>query len=102
MHKNAATVRCGIYTRKSTEEGLDQEFNSLDAQRELPRPSSEAKKRLAGNSYPPAMTTAVSAAGTWSGRLCGGCSMISTRVASTAWWSTRWTGSAAHYSISHG
>jgi DNA invertase Pin-like site-specific DNA recombinase len=27
-------VRCGIYTRKSTEEGLDQEFNSLDAQYE--------------------------------------------------------------------
>jgi site-specific DNA recombinase len=30
----AALVRCTIYTRKSTEEGLDQEFNSLDAQRE--------------------------------------------------------------------
>ena len=28
------TVRCAIYTRKSTEEGLQQEFNSLDAQRE--------------------------------------------------------------------
>ena len=27
-------VRCAIYTRKSTEEGLSQEFNSLDAQRE--------------------------------------------------------------------
>ena len=27
-------VRCAIYTRKSTEEGLNQEFNSLDAQRE--------------------------------------------------------------------
>ncbi len=27
-------VRCAIYTRKSTEEGLDQAFNSLDAQRE--------------------------------------------------------------------
>src|SRR6516165_484903 len=27
-------VRCAIYTRKSTEEGLQQEFNSLDAQRE--------------------------------------------------------------------
>ena len=27
-------VRCAIYTRKSTEEGLDQEFNSLHAQRE--------------------------------------------------------------------
>lgn len=28
------TVRCAIYTRKSTEEGLDQDFNTLDAQRE--------------------------------------------------------------------
>jgi site-specific DNA recombinase len=28
------SVRCAIYTRKSTEEGLQQEFNSLDAQRE--------------------------------------------------------------------
>jgi len=27
-------VRCAIYTRKSTEEGLEQEFNSLDAQRD--------------------------------------------------------------------
>lgn len=27
-------VRCAIYTRKSTEEGLDMDFNSLDAQRE--------------------------------------------------------------------
>ena len=27
-------VRCAIYTRKSTEEGLEQSFNTLDAQRE--------------------------------------------------------------------
>ena len=27
-------LRCAIYTRKSTEEGLEQDFNSLDAQRE--------------------------------------------------------------------
>jgi DNA invertase Pin-like site-specific DNA recombinase len=27
-------VRCAVYTRKSSEEGLEQEFNSLDAQRE--------------------------------------------------------------------
>jgi site-specific DNA recombinase len=35
--KSAATlalVRCAIYTRKSTEEGLEREFNALDAQRE--------------------------------------------------------------------
>jgi DNA invertase Pin-like site-specific DNA recombinase len=31
--KNPPKIRCAIYTRKSTEEGLDQEFNSLDAQR---------------------------------------------------------------------
>jgi len=30
----ASALRCAIYTRKSTEEGLEQEFNSLDAQRE--------------------------------------------------------------------
>lgn len=31
---NKPIKRCAIYTRKSHEEGLDQEFNSLDAQRE--------------------------------------------------------------------
>jgi DNA invertase Pin-like site-specific DNA recombinase len=30
----AVRVRCAIYTRKSTEDGLEQAFNSLDAQRE--------------------------------------------------------------------
>jgi hypothetical protein len=30
----AAVIRCAIYTRKSTEEGLEQDFNTLDAQRE--------------------------------------------------------------------
>ena len=28
------TLKCAIYTRKSSEEGLEQGFNSLDAQRE--------------------------------------------------------------------
>src|SRR5882724_12577268 len=30
----ASNRRCAIYTRKSSEEGLEQDFNSLDAQRE--------------------------------------------------------------------
>ncbi|MEM9591502.1 MAG: recombinase family protein, partial [Pseudomonadota bacterium] len=30
----AKRIRCAIYTRKSSDEGLEQEFNSLDAQRE--------------------------------------------------------------------
>ncbi len=32
--KHKARARCAIYTRKSSEEGLEQDFNSLDAQRE--------------------------------------------------------------------
>jgi site-specific DNA recombinase len=32
--RTAKKLRCAIYTRKSTDEGLDQAFNSLDAQRE--------------------------------------------------------------------
>ena len=32
--KSGAMVRCAIYTRKSSDDGLEQEFNSLDAQRE--------------------------------------------------------------------
>lgn len=27
-------TRCAVYTRKSTDEGLDQEYNSIDAQRD--------------------------------------------------------------------
>jgi len=34
MSTQRKTVRCAIYTRKSSEEGLEQGFNSLDAQRE--------------------------------------------------------------------
>jgi len=32
--RSAKRLRCAIYTRKSSEEGLEQAFNSLDAQRE--------------------------------------------------------------------
>ena len=34
MSRGNGQVRCAIYTRKSTEEGLQQDFNSLDCQRE--------------------------------------------------------------------
>jgi site-specific DNA recombinase len=34
MASNPKLLRCAIYTRKSTEHGLEQEFNSLDAQRD--------------------------------------------------------------------
>jgi site-specific DNA recombinase len=39
-------VRCAIYTRKSTEEGLDQDFNSLHAQREAAEAYIKSQKQL--------------------------------------------------------
>ncbi len=32
--RTTPSIRCAIYTRKSTEEGLEQDFNTLDAQRD--------------------------------------------------------------------
>src|ERR1700680_362310 len=34
MHSERRVLRCAVYTRKSSEHGLEQDFNSLDAQRE--------------------------------------------------------------------
>src|SRR5713101_1222896 len=34
LRSSTSTMRCAIYTRKSTEEGLNQDFNTLEAQRE--------------------------------------------------------------------
>jgi len=34
MRAKKDTIRCAVYTRKSTEEGLDQNYNTLDAQRD--------------------------------------------------------------------
>jgi site-specific DNA recombinase len=39
-------VRCAVYTRKSTEEGLEQEFNSLDAQRESAEAYIKSQKQM--------------------------------------------------------
>src|SRR5579871_3463670 len=39
-------IRCAIYTRKSTEEGLDQEFNSLQAQREAAEAYIKSQRHL--------------------------------------------------------
>ena len=39
-------LRCAIYTRKSTEEGLDQDFNSLDAQREAAEAFIRSQKHM--------------------------------------------------------
>jgi hypothetical protein len=45
----AKHVRCAIYTRVSTDQGLEQDFNSLDAQYDAPRlPSLKPQSLMAG------------------------------------------------------
>ena len=41
----ATRLRCAIYTRKSTEEGLEQDFSSLDAQREAAESFIQSQRR---------------------------------------------------------
>jgi site-specific DNA recombinase len=54
-HRAPARLRCAIYTRKSSEEGLEQDFNSLDAQREACQAFIASQKRegwaLVGEMY---------------------------------------------------
>jgi site-specific DNA recombinase len=45
INPNRARLRCAIYTRKSTEEGLDQDFNSLEAQRESAEAFIQSQRR---------------------------------------------------------
>jgi site-specific DNA recombinase len=45
MNETAPVVRCAIYTRKSTEEGLEQEFNTLQAQREAAEAYIQSQKQ---------------------------------------------------------
>src|SRR5213080_3974006 len=46
MASDTRLLRCAIYTRKSTEHGLEQEFNSLDAQREAGEAFIASQKHL--------------------------------------------------------
>ena len=64
----AKTIRCAIYTRKSTEEGLQQEFNSLDAQRESAEAYIASQKQRAGDACPKHMTMADSPVALWTDR----------------------------------
>jgi hypothetical protein len=59
--------RCAIYTRKSSEEGLKQEFNSLDAQHEACAAYILSQRHEGWVQNPERMTMAATPAATWSG-----------------------------------
>jgi hypothetical protein len=60
-------LRCAMYTRVSTEHGLEQEFNSLDNQREAAEAYIKSQAHGAGAVSRPATTTGDSRADRWSG-----------------------------------
>ena len=62
----AGPVRCAIYTRKSTEEGLEQEFNSLDAQREAAQAYIASQRQEGWLALPYPYDDAAGRAETWS------------------------------------
>jgi DNA invertase Pin-like site-specific DNA recombinase len=59
------TTRCAIYTRKSSEEGLEQSFNSLDAQREACEAYILSQRQEDGAFSKRGMTMAVTPAAPW-------------------------------------
>jgi len=61
-------IRCAIYTRKSTEEGLEQEFNTLDAQRECGEACIKSQVAEGWQCCRIVMTTAASPAARWTAR----------------------------------
>jgi Resolvase, N terminal domain len=87
-------VRCAVYTRQSTEESLEQQFNSLDAQRESAE-AFVASQRAEGWACLPQRYDDGGFTGGNMERPSNGPWPTSRRARSTAWWSTRSIASAA-------
>ena len=63
-------MRCAVYTRKSTDEGLDQEYNSIDAQRDAGHAYIASQRAEGGFRSPTTTTIRPSRAATWNVRRC--------------------------------
>jgi len=77
-------LRCAIYTRKSSEEGLEQAFNSLAAQREACIAFIESQRHEGWRVLEAHMTTAATRAPRSSAPRSNVCSPTSPRVSSIA------------------
>ena len=74
MGSERKTLRCAIYTRKSSEHGLEQDFNSLHAQRESAEAYILSQRQGGWVRCPAALTMAASAARVWTGPPSESCS----------------------------
>lgn len=76
-------LRCAVYTRKSSEEGLEQEFNSLDAQREACEAYIRSQRHEGWTLMPARYDDGGFSVVPWSGPGCSGSWPTSHRGAST-------------------
>ena len=89
---DAGRRRCAIYTRKSSEEGLEQEFNSLAAQREACEAYIRSQQHEGWVVARTGYDDGGSPAARWSDRRCSGCLPTSGPAASISFLSTKSTG----------
>jgi DNA invertase Pin-like site-specific DNA recombinase len=82
-HTIRRTLRGAIYTRVSTDQGLEQDFNSLDAQREASEAYIKSQAHEGWRLIRDVTTTAVSPVGRWRGQRCRSCSLTCRRDGST-------------------
>jgi len=61
-------LRCAVFARKSTEEGLDQEFNSIDAQKDAGHAYVASQKHEGWTAVRMISSMPATPAATWSGR----------------------------------
>ena len=83
------TLRCAIYTRVSTEHGLEQEFNSLDNQREASEAYVKSQAHEGWRALSARYDDGGFSGGSSTARPCNGSSPTSGRALSMWWWSTR-------------
>ena len=95
MASDAKPLRCAIYTRKSTEHGLEQEFNSLDAQREASEAYIASQRSEGWTCLTTRYDDGAIPAATPTGRPCSAYWRTSRRAGSMPWSSISWTASAA-------
>ena len=85
-------IRCAIYTRKSSEEGLEQDFNSLHAQREACAAYVMSQASEGWQLIPEEYDDGGISGGTLDVPGFSACSLTSRPRRSTLLWSTRSTG----------
>jgi hypothetical protein len=92
MNKPAARLlRCAIYTRVSTEHGLDQDFNSLEAQREAAEAYVKSQAHEGWRLLKERFDDGGVSGGRSTGRRCSASWPRSVQGRSTSWSSTRST-----------